>query len=45
MYGKSWIIISFAFQNVKKLEYVEIEKKDIYYIFLIIEINRVIIQN
>lgn len=45
MYGKSWIIISFVFQNVKKLEYVEIEKKDIYYIFLIIEINRVIIQN
>lgn len=30
MYGKSWIIISFVFQNVKKLEYVEIEKKDIY---------------
>lgn len=45
MYGKSWIIISFVFQNVKKLGYVEIEKKDIYYIFLIIEINRVIIQN
>lgn len=35
----------FCISNVKKLEYVEIEKKDIYYIFLIIEINRVIIQN